>query len=75
MDREEIERELKAELDRRDEWYGLDNWSLSEVVDFVADRIEGHPAKNVAAQELNGLRNVAESLKASSQVIFGGPDR
>lgn len=27
--------ELEAEVKRRNEWYGLDNWTFEEVVRFV----------------------------------------
>jgi hypothetical protein len=31
---------LRAEVERRNEWYGLDNWSFEEVVCFVVDALE-----------------------------------
>lgn len=37
---ERIATTLLAEIRRRDEWYGLDNWSPDEVVEFVLDRLE-----------------------------------
>ena len=36
--RERIAEALRRELERRNEWYGLDNWTEREVVDFVLDR-------------------------------------
>lgn len=38
MDRDAIVAALEAEVTRRNEWYGLDNWDFGEVVDFVLDR-------------------------------------
>lgn len=37
--RARIAAELETEVKRRDEWYGLDNWTYREVVDFIADHI------------------------------------
>lgn len=39
MTPEEIVEELDAELRRRNEYYGLDNWDLMEVVQFVLERV------------------------------------
>lgn len=39
MNRDDIAQALEDEVIRRDEWYGLDNWSFGEVVNFVADRL------------------------------------
>jgi hypothetical protein len=38
---------LHAEVERRNEWYGLDNWSFNEVVDFVlkAAGVEANPSE------------------------------
>lgn len=40
MKAEQIVEEMQAEIKRRDEWYGLDNWPVSEVVQFVVDRLD-----------------------------------
>ena len=39
--RERIAAALEQEVVDRNEWYGLDNWSFREVVDFVLDRYKG----------------------------------
>lgn len=39
--REEAARALEAEVVRRDQHYGLDNWHFAEVVDFVLAQM--HP--------------------------------
>jgi len=35
IDRERAIRALRAEVERQNQYYGLDNWSYAEVVDFV----------------------------------------
>lgn len=37
-----IAEDLRAELNRRDAWYGLDNWTDEEVVHFVLDSKDRH---------------------------------
>lgn len=39
MSPEQIVQEMEDEIRRRNEWYGLDNWQVSEVVQFVLDRL------------------------------------
>lgn len=38
--------QLLAEVRRRGEWYGFDNWTPGELVDFVDDRIREHYDKH-----------------------------
>lgn len=37
--RDKIAEAMKTEVEKRNEWYGLDNWSFREVVDFVLDHL------------------------------------
>jgi hypothetical protein len=42
--------ELRNEIQKRNEWYGLDNWTPGEVVDFVDDRMREHRDQHALGQ-------------------------
>ena len=44
---------LRAEVERRDEYYGLDNWTLREVVEFVAAAL-AEASEAIAARQQPG---------------------
>jgi hypothetical protein len=50
--------ELKAEVEHRNEWYGLDNWTFEEVAKFVLDA---------------AFRDTYDALTAH-ETAHGGPD-
>jgi hypothetical protein len=61
--RDRIAAELEAEVKRRNEWYGLDNWPFNEVVEFVLSRCPS-PERNTEK-----LKAHADALAAWVEVL------